>query len=58
MEGIQILDNIVSTHEVIHSFKFSKELGMMVKLDPSKAYDWLSWKFLLSFLKVFGFDED
>ena len=39
VEGKQILDSLVVSQEVIHSMKQKKEMGMMIKLDLSKAYD-------------------
>ena len=35
--GQQILDAMISTHEVIHSMEERKKLGMAFKLDISKA---------------------
>lgn len=29
----------------------------MIKLDLSKAYNWLSWKFLSNILEAYGFDQ-
>ena len=43
-------------HEVIHSMEASKREGMLLKLDMSKAYDWVDWSFLGMVLKAFGFD--
>ena len=31
--------------------------GMLIKLDLSKAYDIISWPYLLAILKAFGFDS-
>ena len=39
VEGRQILDGIILTHEVIHSLKNNKEPGMLLKIDLSKAFD-------------------
>jgi len=41
--GRQILDAIITTHETIHSMAKSRILGMVLKLDISKAYDRVSW---------------
>lgn len=42
VEGRQILDGIILTHEIIHSLKNSKQVGMILRLDLSKAFDKLS----------------
>jgi len=55
VEGTQILDGFVVSQEVIHSLKQKKEMGMMIKLDFSKAYDRLNWNYLKTILMAFGF---
>ena len=55
VEGRQILDGIILSHEVVHSLKTSKILGMILKLDLSKAFDKLSWAFIEKMLLAFGF---
>ena len=42
VEGRQILDGIILTHEIILSFKNNKQVGMLLKIDLSKAFDKLS----------------
>jgi hypothetical protein len=42
VEGRQILDSVILAHEVIHSLHTTKSLGMILKLDLSKAFDKLS----------------
>ena len=39
VEGRQILDGIILTHEMIHSLNKMKILGMLLKVDLAKAYD-------------------
>ena len=58
MEGIQILDGIIVVHEVTHSLKCTKLPGMLIKLDISKAYNKLSWKYLEAILKAHGFSPE
>jgi ABC-type sugar transport system permease subunit len=57
VEGRQILDNIILAHEVIHSLK-SSCMGMIIKLDFSKAFDTISWKYMQQILTAFGFHPD
>jgi len=42
VEGRQILNNIIQAHEVVHSLKSNKQVGMIMQLDLVKAYDKLS----------------
>eukprot|EP00253_Pinus_taeda_P006734 PITA_06734 len=55
VEGRQIMDGIILTHEIIHSLKQSKQAGMLLKLDLSKAFDKLSWSYIQQMLISFGF---
>ena len=55
VEGRQILDGILLTHEIIHSLKNSKQAGMILKIDLSKAFDKLSWTYIQNMLNAFGF---
>lgn len=54
-----ISENVVLTHEVIHSF--SKKKGgvgaMAIKMDMAKAYDKLEWSFIRAVLCNFGFSN-
>ena len=54
-----ITDNVLIAHEVIHSFKKSKNAKgwIGVKLDMEKAYDRFNWKFLKEVLVNFVFNE-
>jgi hypothetical protein len=56
VEGRQILDNVILTHEVIHSLQKTRTPGMLLKLDLSKDFDKLSWDYMRSMLLTFGFD--
>ena len=51
------MDGITLVHEVLHSIKTEKIPRMMVKLNISKAYDKLNWKFMREILKAFGFRD-
>ncbi|RVX22607.1 Transposon TX1 uncharacterized 149 kDa protein [Vitis vinifera] len=47
----QILDAILIANEAVDSRKRSSNAGLVCKLDIEKAYDQVSWKFLLSVLE-------
>eukprot|EP00253_Pinus_taeda_P018950 PITA_18950 len=55
VEGRQILDNILLAQEMIHTLHSRKEIGMLMQLDLSKAYDKASWRYLEAILEAFGF---
>ena len=55
VEGCQILNGIILAHEITHSLKNSKTLGMLLKLDLSKAFDKLGWDFIERTPLDFGF---
>eukprot|EP00253_Pinus_taeda_P007926 PITA_07926 len=57
VEGRQILDGLVVAQEMIHSLSQEKRKGMMIKLDLSKAYDRLNWKYLCAVLEAYGFEK-
>jgi len=55
VEGRQITDGIILTHEIIHSLKHLKKPGMLLKIDLSKAFDSISWEYMHKILQAFGF---
>lgn len=50
------MDGVILSNEVIHSLKLLKKLGMILKLDLSKAFDKLSWSYIQQMLLAFGFN--
>ena len=55
-----ISDNILIAFETLHHMKNqkSKKLGFMaMKLDMSKAYDWVEWSYLVKIMEKLGFCE-
>ena len=57
MKGRQILDGIFTAQEEIDSLRTLKVKGMLIKPDLSKAYDCVSFPYVIVVLKSFGFDN-
>ena len=57
VEGRQILDASLIANEVINSMQKRKERRIFSKLDIDKAYDQITWSFVLKVLKRMGFGE-
>ncbi|XP_042964017.1 uncharacterized protein LOC122298309 [Carya illinoinensis] len=56
--GRSIFENISLTQEMVHSINKTIYGGnVLVKLDMSKAYDRVNWRFLIHVLGVFGFSS-
>ena len=58
VEGIQILNNIIKAHEVVHSLKRNKQASMIIQMDLAKDYDKLSYYYIRAIIKAYGFDEN
>jgi len=57
IRGRNITDDICVTYEAInHLYHKTFSGNMAFKVDISKAFDILEWKFLLSVLSMFGFN--
>lgn len=52
-----ILDNVVLSNEIIHHCKKTKQQGVVIKIDWSKAYDRINWQYLIEILRGRGFGE-
>lgn len=52
-----IQDNLIMVHEIMQTLKRKQGRGglMALKVDMSKAYDRVSWPFLMEILRCFGF---
>ncbi|KAL8119408.1 hypothetical protein AgCh_016796 [Apium graveolens] len=60
LPGRLISDNVMISFEIMHYLKrkkFGKEGFMALKLDMSKAYDRIEWKFLKEILLTMGFSN-
>ena len=55
VEGRQILDAVLIANEAVDCIIKRKESGLACKLDIEKAYDHLSWEFLIQVLEKMGF---
>ena len=56
VEGRQILDAVLIANEIVDSSLRKKECGLICKLDIEKAYDTISWEFLLQVMGKMGFE--
>ncbi|GLJ40989.1 hypothetical protein SUGI_0848590 [Cryptomeria japonica] len=52
-----IYDGVIIAQEAIHSVQLNNAPSMLVKLDISKAYDKVDWRFLCKCLEAFGFSK-
>ncbi|KAL9662394.1 hypothetical protein QQ045_027227 [Rhodiola kirilowii] len=58
LEGRSIHENIGIAHDLVRDIDHKVFGGnIMMKLDMSKAYDRLSWRFLLRVMRAFGFSH-
>jgi hypothetical protein len=56
VEGRQIVDNIIHVHhELIHTLKLQRRGGMIIQIDLEKAYDKISWHYMVKTLEAFDF---
>jgi hypothetical protein len=59
--GRLIIDNVRVAFEVMHSMSLKRRgrRGQMaIKLDMSKAYDWVEWVFVEEIMRRLGFADD
>ena len=55
MKDRNIMSGIMVLHEILHETKRRKQTGLILKLDFEKAYDKVSWRFLLERITARGF---
>jgi hypothetical protein len=49
--GRNIIDGVMTLHEILHDVKHNKSDGVILKLDFEEAYDKISWDFLFEMLR-------
>ena len=52
-----ILESVVMAHEVIHEIHRTRTSGLVLEFDYKKAYDKVSWEFLVEMLSSRGSGE-
>ena len=57
VKGRNIMDGVLSLHEILNYTYVKKKVGIVLKLDFEKAYDKVNWDFLLECHKMRGFDK-
>jgi hypothetical protein len=57
IKGRNIMDGVLSLHEILNYTHVKKQCGIVLKLDFEKAYDKVNWNFLLECYRIHGFNE-
>jgi hypothetical protein len=57
IKGRNLHDNFMLVRQLARKINSRKEVGVLLKLDISRAFDSLSWAFLLEVLRRLGFPE-
>lgn len=58
VKGRSIFENILLTQEIVTDIRLREKLAnVVIKLDMTKAYDRVSWKYLIYVLRKMGFAE-
>nr|CAD1835017.1 unnamed protein product [Ananas comosus var. bracteatus] len=57
IKGHHILDNFYTAHILTHHLHSTKQKAALLKIDFERAFDNVSWDFLLKLLKARGFGE-
>ena len=55
IKGRNIMDGVMSLHEILHEARRKKQQGVVLKLDFEKAYDKVDWKYLMKCVSQKGF---
>jgi hypothetical protein len=57
LQKINITNNVLHLHEILHETKRKNLTWVILKLDFEKAYDKVNWDFLMECLRARGFDD-
>lgn len=57
IKGQCIIDNIVTAQEFIFFMQKHRLPGLILKVDFTKAFDTMDWKFLIDLLRARGFSD-
>ncbi|XP_071741928.1 uncharacterized protein [Rutidosis leptorrhynchoides] len=57
IKGRNILDGALISNEVVSFLRHKKERSLIFKVDFEKAFDCLSWDFLIEIMEIMGFGE-
>ena len=55
IKGRNVMDGVMSLHEILHEAKRKKQQGVVLKLDFEKAYDKVDWSYLMRCVSQRGF---
>jgi hypothetical protein len=58
IKGRNMMDGVMSLHEILHEAKRKKQQGVVLKLDFEKAYDKVDWDYLMKCISQKGFCEE
>jgi hypothetical protein len=47
IKGRNIMNSVLALHDILHETKIKRKVGVVLKFDFEKAYDKISWDFLL-----------
>ena len=57
IKGRNIMDGVLSLHEILHEARRKKQQALVLKLEFEKAYDKVDWNFLLKCFNQKGFSD-
>jgi hypothetical protein len=54
IQGRNIMNGVMTLHEILHETKRRREVGVILKINFEKAYDKVHWGFLIKCFKARG----